>query len=93
MPQWGADAGGELTDEEILAVVSHERYTLGGANPTSDEYLEEYENWCSEEAPTFVALEGGSTLDELADLELSSTEGEPLDIIDIGDAPLAGSAP
>jgi len=93
MPPQGALAGGDLTDEEILAVVCHERYTLGGAVPTSDEYVDEYENWCSDEAPTFVALEDGSTLDELNDLGLTSAEGEALDIIDIGDAPLAGSAP
>jgi hypothetical protein len=93
MPPQGSNAGGDLTDEEILAVVCHERYTLGGAVPTGDEYVDEYENWCAEEAPAFVALEDGSTLDELNDLGLTSAEGEPLDIIDIGDAPLAGSAP
>jgi mono/diheme cytochrome c family protein len=93
MPPQGALAGGDLTDEEILAVVCHERYTLGGADPASDEYVDEYENWCSEEAPTFVELEGGATLDELNDLGLASAAGEPLDIIDIGDAPPAGSAP
>ena len=27
--------------------------------PDSDEYAEEFEDWCSEEAPTFVALEEG----------------------------------
>ena len=49
MPAWGATAGGELTDDEILAVVCHERYTLGGADPTSDEYAEEFDDWCSED--------------------------------------------
>ena len=57
MPAQGVDAGGDLTDDEILAVVCHERYTLGGADPTSDEYAEEFENWCSDEAPMYVALE------------------------------------
>ena len=31
----GLDAGGDLTDDEILAVVCHERYTLGGADPAA----------------------------------------------------------
>ncbi len=33
MPQQGSLAGGGLTDYEILGVVCHERYTLGGADP------------------------------------------------------------
>jgi mono/diheme cytochrome c family protein len=93
MPAWGADAGGELTDDEILAVVCHERYTLGGADPTSDEYIEEFENWCSEEAPTFVALEEGTTLAELADAGITNAEGDEIEIIPIGDAPAEGSPP
>ena len=48
-----------FTDYEILAVVCHERYTLGGADPTSEEYAEEYEQFCSEESPVFAALEAG----------------------------------
>ena len=51
--------GGQLTQYEIVSVVCHERYTLGGADPTSEEYAEEYETWCSEESPVFAALEGG----------------------------------
>ena len=63
-----SDAGPErlgLTDVEILAVVCHERYTDGGADTTSEEFVEEYENWCSEEAPAFLALEEGETLPTL----------------------------
>ena len=93
MPAQGQNAGGELTDEEILAVVCHERYTLGGADPGSDEYAAEFEDWCSEEAPAFLALEEGATLDELADQGLTNTEGEEFEIIDIGDAPVPGSPP
>ena len=78
---------------EILAVVCHERYTLGGADPTSDDYVEEFENWCSEEAPAFLALESGATLEGLAELGLTDAEGEEIPIIDIGDAPVAGSPP
>ena len=61
MPMQGAKAGGALTDGEILAVVCHERYDLGGADPTSDMYKEEFEIWCSPESEIFKALESGST--------------------------------
>lgn len=61
-----------LTQAEILAVVCHERYTLGGADPTGD-YLDEYEKWCSPEAPAWTGLEDGSlTFDNIAD-ELEGT--------------------
>ena len=75
MPPQGEAAGGDLTDAEILAVVCHERYTLGGADPTAEETVEEFETWCSEEAPTFVALEEGTTLAELADAGLTNADG------------------
>ena len=91
MPPWGANAGGELTDEEILAVVCHERYTLGGADPESDEFAEEFEDWCAEEAPTFANLEEGGTLADLDDRGLTNADGDPIEIIPIGDAPVAGS--
>ena len=39
--------GGQLSDEEIVAVICHERYTLAGADPTSEEYETEFETWCS----------------------------------------------
>lgn len=93
MPAQGEAAGGSLTDAEILAVICHERYTLGGADPTSEEYLAEYEGWCSEEAPAFVALEEGTTLAELADAGLTNAEGEPVVVIPVGDAPAPGSPP
>ncbi len=52
--------GGQLTQYEIVAVVCHERYTLGGADPTSEEWADEYETWCSEESPVFTELEAGT---------------------------------
>ncbi len=52
--------GSQLTQYEILAVVCHERYTLGGADPASEEYADEYETWCSEESPVFAELEAGT---------------------------------
>jgi hypothetical protein len=86
MPQFGATAGGALTDYELLSVVCHERYTLGGADPTMEPWAEEYEQWCSEESEVFAALEGGQytlpTMDQFV-------EG----IIPIGEAPVEGSGP
>jgi mono/diheme cytochrome c family protein len=84
MPQQGSTVGGDLTDYEILSVVCHERYTLGGADPTSAEYAEEYEQWCSEESEIFAALEGGEY--SLQDMDQSVE-----DIIPIGAAPAPGS--
>jgi mono/diheme cytochrome c family protein len=82
MPAQGAAASGGLTDYEILAVVCHERYTLGGADPTGD-YLDEYEQWCAEGSEIFADLEGGG---DLRDLE-TRFDG----IIPIGMAPVAGT--
>jgi hypothetical protein len=88
MPGWGADAGGDLTDAEILAVVCHERYDFG-VDPAADEATaEEFELWCSEESPLYAALEAGTPL---ADLDTAGvTDAE---IIDIGDAPAEGHSP
>jgi mono/diheme cytochrome c family protein len=59
MPQWGTEAGGELTDAELLGVVCHERYTLSGGDETSQEFLD----WCAPDAPNYTAVEtGASTL-------------------------------
>jgi mono/diheme cytochrome c family protein len=60
MPAQGASHNGSLTDAQILGVVCHERYTIGGAEPTDEEYAEEYETWCSPESEIFLALEDGS---------------------------------
>ena len=89
MPAQGALAGGDLTDDEILAVVCHERYTIGGADPQSDEFVEEFENWCSDESPIYEALESGTTsLADVAEAGLNDAEGEPIEIIPIGDVPV-----
>lgn len=82
MPAQGQTAGGSLTDDQILAVVCHERYALGGADPAG-EFAEEFETWCAESSEIFVALEGGTTLATLHE----SFEG----IMPIGDAPVPGS--
>ena len=65
MPQQGEKLGGALTDAEIIAVVCHERYTLGGADPLDPVYAQEFADWCAPAAPKFEAIETGeSTLDE-----------------------------
>ncbi|HEY5664538.1 MAG TPA: hypothetical protein VIS05_10940 [Ilumatobacter sp.] len=83
MPQQGSMAGGSLTDYEILAVVCHERYALGGADPQG-EYAAEYETWCSEGSEIFADLEAGGDLATLSD-RFDAT-------MPIGDAPVPGSA-
>lgn len=60
MPQFGASVGGGLSDYEILSVVCHERYTLGGADPTSSEWSEEYDTWCSQDSEIFAGLQAGT---------------------------------
>jgi mono/diheme cytochrome c family protein len=70
-----------LSGDEILGVVCHERYTIGGAELGGD-FAEEYEKWCAEESEIFADLEGGGdllTLDERFD-----------DVIPIGE-PVEGS--
>lgn len=83
MPGQGAEVGGSLTETQILAVVCHERYTLGGADPTA-EYLEEFEKWCSPEAAAWVGLENGElTFENIAE-SLDDT-------LPVGTEPAAGS--
>jgi hypothetical protein len=92
MPAFGSQAGGDLTDAEILAVVCHERYSLNGPDPTDGEVAEEFELWCAEESPMYAALEAGTTT--LADLDtagITGPDGAAVEIIDIGDAPVDGS--
>ena len=85
MPNFGASTNGALTDAQILAVVCHERYTLGGADPTTD-YAKEYETWCSPEAPAWLGMEDGSiTMANTGDM----IEGS----IGVGEEPRAGSKP
>ena len=84
-PDAGVGRGrhGELTDPELLAVVCHERYTLGGADATAA-FAAEFEMWCAEESEIFAGLEAGDfTLPTLHE----SVEG----IIPIGTEPAAGS--
>lgn len=86
MPPQGSEAGGALSDAEILAVVCHERYALGGADEGGD-FAEEFELWCSEESAMFAELEASGTLATLHETEAGA------EIIPIGDTPVEGSAP
>ena len=84
MPQFG----GQLTQAEIIAVVCHERYTLAGADPTSEEFAEEFETWCSPESPVFEAVEAG-------EYDITSPEGETfgeVEVTPVGPEPVDGSA-
>ena len=92
MPGFGAETGGALTEDQILAVVCHERYTLSGADATG-QYLEEYERWCSPEAPAYAGLEDGSlTFENLAEeLEGAAPVGlEPAPMTAVEGGPAGG---
>ena len=91
MPGQGSQAGGDLTDAEILAVVCHERYSFNGPDPTDETVADEFELWCSEESPMFAALEAGTPLADLDTAGITAPGGSAAEIIDIGDAPVAGS--
>jgi mono/diheme cytochrome c family protein len=81
--------GGQLTQYEIVSVICHERYTLGGADPTSEEWADEYETWCSEESPVFAELEAGT-------YDFTSTEAPLMggaEITPIGPEAIPGSPP
>jgi mono/diheme cytochrome c family protein len=93
MPGWGAGAGGELTDAQILAAVCEERYGFDGAPETDDpEFAAEFEDWCATESPIFAALEAGTPLADLDTAGLVGADGAAIEIIDIGTAPAPGSS-
>lgn len=78
MPAWA----GNLTDAQILGVVCHERFDLGGADATGADAAE-FSEWCAEDSEIFADIEAGGDI---------RTLGERFpDIIPIGDAPIAGS--
>ena len=92
MPQQGEMAGGGLTEYEILGVVCHERYTLGGADPSEGPFAEEYARWCSEESPVFTALQSGEITMVTDDVvSLVDPEGVEFDVDFQGSAPIEGS--
>jgi mono/diheme cytochrome c family protein len=75
---------GQLTEAEILAVVCHERYTLGGAD-LNGAYATEYANWCAPDAPAWLALEDGSATFDNIDTKVTGA-------IKVGKEPAAGSS-
>jgi hypothetical protein len=60
MPAQGEKWGGGLTDYQILGVVCHERFAVGGADPKSEQWSAEYATWCSEDSEIFAALQAGT---------------------------------
>jgi mono/diheme cytochrome c family protein len=84
MPQQGEKYGGGLTDAQILAVVCHERFTLGGADPLGANETE-FTNWCAEDSPAWTALEDGSATFEDIDTKVPGA-------IKVGTDPVAGSS-
>jgi mono/diheme cytochrome c family protein len=77
MPAWG----GNLTDAQILAVVCHERYTLGGADPTK--LAAEFDAWCAPDSAIFADLEAGG--------DIRTLEQRFPTVMAIGNEPVAGS--
>ncbi len=68
MPAQGEKWGGGLTDYEVLGVVCHERYAIGGADPKSEQWAGEHATWCSPESEIYAALEAGTVdYDTVAD--------------------------
>lgn len=86
MPQFGRTLGGAITDYQLLAVICHVRYTLGGADPTSPEWRSEYETWCAEDASAFTGLRSGS-------FTLLDIENSLMGVFPIGTGPVPGSPP
>ncbi len=84
MPQQGAKFGGALTEAQILAVVCHERFTLGGADPAGANQ-KEYDNWCAPDSPAWTALEDGSATFDNIDTKVTGA-------IKVGTEPKAGSS-
>lgn len=77
MPMQGEKAGGGLTEAQILGVVCHERYTISGADPTSEQWKSEYETWCSPESEIFLALENGTTSFDTIDKDFAMLKTPP----------------
>ena len=78
--------GAGLTEVEILAVVCHERYTVGGADPTSAQWQDEFDLWCAAEAPIFLALEDGEATFDNVDQKFAA-QG----VLPVGNTPRPGT--
>ncbi|MEO7369832.1 MAG: c-type cytochrome [Ilumatobacteraceae bacterium] len=73
----------QLTQAEILAVVCHERFTLGGADPLGADQ-KEFNSWCAVDSPAWTALEDGSANFDNIDTKVPGA-------IKVGTEPAAGS--
>ncbi len=73
----------QLTEAQILAVVCHERFTLGGADAAGADQ-KEYDNWCAPDSPAWTALEDGSATFDNIDTKVTGA-------IKVGTEPRAGS--
>ena len=74
----------QLTQAQILAVVCHERFTLGGADPVGANE-KEFDNWCAEDSPGWTALNDGSATFDNIDTKVTGA-------IKVGTDPKAGSS-
>ena len=83
--------GEELTIDEIVAVVCHERYTLGGAEPTDVAYADEYNAWCSTDAAIYTAIGAGDV--DLINTQDTSIEIDTFTATPIGPTPIPGQGP
>jgi mono/diheme cytochrome c family protein len=77
MPMQGEKLGGALTEAQILGVVCHERYAIGGTDPKDEKWAAEYETWCSPESEIFLALEKGTSSFETIDKDFSMLTKPP----------------
>jgi mono/diheme cytochrome c family protein len=61
MPVWGAKLpGNQLTDPQLVAVICHERYSLGGVDAVTAakaEYVKEAADWCSADGAKWLQVE------------------------------------
>ena len=89
MPAQGEKWGGGLTDYEVLGVVCHERYAIGGADPKSEQWASEYATWCSPESEIFKALETGGTSFDTVAKDFSMLKEKPHEV---GTKPRASTA-
>lgn len=60
-----------LTDAQILAVVCHERYDLGGAG-TDVRFDAEFEKWCAPDSEVYAGLRDGSLTFATPDLQVGT---------------------
>jgi len=63
-----------LTEDQILAVVCHERYDLAGADPEDPKWAAEYTKWCSPDSEIYAGLKDGSLTFDNLDSKVTGVE-------------------